>query len=42
MNKENTPNKKQMFYIEQREKMNRAQIELKEEEKMAEVTPIEE
>ena len=34
MDKENTPNKRQMFYIkyEQRVEMNRAQIELKEEE----------
>ena len=34
MDKENTPNKRQMFYInyEQREKMNRIQIELKKED----------
>ena len=35
MDKENTPNKRQMFYIkyEQREEKNRAQIELKKEER---------
>ena len=44
MDKENTPNNRQIFYIkyEQREEMNRAQIELKEEEIIAEVTAIEE
>ena len=44
MDKENTPNKRQMFYnkYEQREEINRAQIELKEEERIAEVTAIEE
>ena len=44
MDKENTPNKRKMFYIKykQREEMNRAQIELKEKEKIAEVTAIEE
>ena len=44
MNKENTPNNRQMFSIkyEQREEMNRPQIELKEEERITEVTAIEE
>ena len=44
MDKENTPNNGQIFYIkyEQREEMNRAQIELIEEEIIAEVTAIEE
>ena len=44
MDEENTPNNGQIFYIkyEQREKMNKAQIELIEEEIIAEVTAIEE
>ena len=44
MDEENTPNPRKIFYIkyEQREEINRAQIEMKVGERIAEITAIEE